>query len=136
MGALSGKLKSQVLAQRPTLATITVDDEKVKVGTKPLTANDFAVVNEALALGKNGKKVPYVPFQQDPTDFVGQVSMIIRKTRVVDENGELGDTCFDMADKPDLMLLGVDVISTWFADLFGDQVTQDPAEDIKDAEGN
>lgn len=132
MGILSSALQREVENQTDLTAEITLGGEKYKVGSKPLTPSDFSYVNKYVAEEAKRMKMGFVPFQQDPTNFIGMVMMIIRKTRMMDGD-ELGDLAFAVADKPWLMKMGVDVISGIFADLFGSQVTVSD-EDEDDAE--
>lgn len=125
MSILGAALRKEVDGQAALTATFDIGGEKHKVGSKPITPADFEVINK----GRN------VPFQQDPTQFDGQVLLLIRKTRLCDDEGVISDDkVFDMKDKPVLMRLPVEKVSTMFTDLFGSQFDTDEDEITDDGE--
>lgn len=133
MGILSQALNAEVDNQTDLTAEFKLGDQAFKVGSKPLTPADFDHVNSAVAQASAKMKIGYVPFQQDPTNFTGQVTLLIRKTRLLDDDGALtDDKAFDIKDKPMLMRLGADKVSDMFTDLFKDQITT--SVDDEDAE--
>ena len=139
MGILSQALNAEVDNQTDLTAEFKLNDQVFKVGSKPLTPADFDHVNSVVAQASTKMKIGYVPFQQDPTNFTGQVALLIRKTRLLDDDGGLtDDKAFDLKDKPMLMRLGADKISDMFADLFKDQITTsvDDEESEEDAAKN
>lgn len=136
MGILSSALKVEVENQTDYTAEIELGGEKFKVGTKPLTPADFDFVNSYLAKDAKKAAVPFVPFQQDPTNFTGQVMLMIRKTRETDDDGNLGDKAFTAGDKPMLMRLGADKVATIFMALFNSMLNVDDEEADEDAAKN
>lgn len=135
MGALSSQIKDG-LDQQPILTAefrIPGQAVRAKVGATRMNANDFAHVNAKLAA--RSRRGNAVSFQNDPTDFEGQIYMLIRKVHVM-EGEELGDPAFDVTDKASLMQYGVDVIAEWFADLFSGQIEENMDEQIEGAKGN
>jgi hypothetical protein len=126
MSILSQALQSELDATPALTATFELGGKPFKVGSRPLTAADFSAVNKTLPTN----------LQADPTQFDGQIDMLIRKTYIVDEEGELsGDKAFDKADKPTLKRLRVDVLSGMFRDLFGDQIGDDLYDEDGDGDG-
>lgn len=133
MSILSQALETE-LSETPALtAEFELGGKKFNVGARPLTPSDFAAVN---------KKLP-VNLQADPTQFEGQVDMLIRKTVILDgEGGLTDDKAFSAADRPKLMRLKVDKVSVMFRDLFGDQISDDLYNEaageakVDDAKGN
>tara|TARA_Y100000310_G_scaffold115431_2_gene113974 strand:- start:1426 stop:1830 length:405 start_codon:yes stop_codon:yes gene_type:complete len=134
MSILSQALETE-LSEAPSLsAEFILGGQTFKVGARPLTPLDFAAVN---------KKLP-VNFQVDPTQFEGQVDMLIRKTIMLDGEGGLTDEkAFSVADRSKLMRMKVDKVSEMFRDLFGDQIGDDLYDEnaageakVDDAKGN
>lgn len=116
MSILSQALQSEVDNTAHLTAEFNLGGKVFKVGSRPLTTADFSAVNKTLP----------VNFQSDPTQFEGQIDLLIRKTRMLDEHGDLtDDKAFGIADRPMLKRLKVDLISGMFRDLFGDQVSDD-----------
>ena len=126
MGALTKALDAEIAGQSFSTATLTVGKDDHLLGARPLTPADFAMVNSKIKSSVN--------FQTDPTDFDGQIEMIVRKSHLV-ENDELGDKAFDRGDVAKLRRIGVEKISRLFADLFSTQVEMDD-EDEASAAGN
>lgn len=133
MSVLSQALQSE-LDNSPTLtAKFKLGGKVFDVGSRPLTASDFSAVNKSLP----------VNLQSDPTQFDGQIDMLIRKTHLLDGEGELStDKAFTVADRPRLRRLKVDLVSEMFRDLFGDQIGDDLYDEdaagakVDDAKGN
>lgn len=114
MSILSQALRTEIDEAENLTATFKLGGQEIPVAARPLTSSDFAAVN---------KNLP-VNFQADPTQFEGQVDLLIRKTCIVDNEGEMTDEkAFTKADRPHLMRLKVDILSGMFRDLFGDQVS-------------
>lgn len=122
MSVLSAALKAEVANAPTSTAVFELGGQSFNVGAKPLTAADFEAVNKSLP----------VQFQQDPTQFSGQVDMLIRKTRTVDDEGMMtGEKAFSAADRAELRRLDVTKVAGMFADLFGDQlVAADDEEEV------
>lgn len=137
MGILSSALNTEVEDQAELTANFKLGTKTFKVGARPLTPADFDHVNSQIAQAAGKLKIGYVPFQQDPTNFTGQVALLIRKTFTLDDEGGLTeDRAFGVADKPVLMRLGAHKVSDMFTDLFKDQITVDDADAEEDAKGN
>lgn len=116
MSILSQALDDE-LSETPFLtAEFELGGETHGVGARPLTPADFMAVN---------KRLP-VNLQADPTQFDGQIDMLIRKTLMLDgEGGLTDDKAFSVADRPKMMRMKVEVIAGMFRDLFGDQISDD-----------
>jgi hypothetical protein len=126
-GVLTEALKAHIDGHAVATTVFKIGETSVKVGCKPLTPADFNFVNSKLARDAKGRS--FTPFQQDPTNFDGQIAMLVRKCRVVDEDGNIGEKAFTMNDANLLGMMGVEIVSKWFADLFGPQLSIDPDED-------
>lgn len=123
---LSQALQSE-LDNAPVLtATFVLGGHSFNVGSKPLTSADFTQINKGLR----------VSFQTDPTQFDGQINMLILKTRIVDDEGNLGEKAFSVADRPKLQRTSVEKVSTMFQDLFGSQLTLDDEADGEEGDGD
>lgn len=128
MSILSNAIKAELADREILTADFKIGGQTTEVAAYPLSPADFIAVN----------KVCERPFQTDPTQFEGQVEMLIRKTRMRDvETGNATENkAFDIADRPSMMLMGVDVISGMFAELFKDQVTPDEEGEEVTPKGN
>ena len=125
VSAISAALSKQVENQEPNIATVTLGGSEFKIGASPMSAADFSKVNSMLAKDAEGQSTPYAPFQNNPSNFSGQVLMIIRKAKLVVDDELSSDKAFTIADKANLMLMDVSMIANIFADLFGDQLSED-----------
>lgn len=120
---LSQALRDEVADAGFSTATFQLGGKEYKVGSKPVTAMDFQVVNKTLP----------VDLQQNPLQFMGQIDMLIRKTRMVDDEGDLSDNkAFDLKDKQYLQSLGAVKITEMFGKLFKDQFDMTEPGDIYD----
>lgn len=126
---MAGSILSKALAEEVSSREIATasfklgSGEPIAVGAYPLTPADFEAVNRKLK----------VTFQNDPTQFGAQVDMLIRKTRLIDPEGGLTDEkAFSLADRPLLMRLGVEKVSSMFFDLFEAQLNVDNGGDEDD----
>lgn len=111
---LSQALRSELDNTPHLKAVFKLGGQSIPVGANPLTAADFQAVNNKLPTS----------LQNDPTQFFGQIDMLVRKTILLDDEGCLTDEkAFDAKDIPSLKRLKVDLISTMFTDMFGDQIS-------------
>lgn len=125
MGFLSKALASEVSNQPTSTCKFSIGGQTVDVGSTSLTPSDFDYVNSEVSKAASRLKMGYVSFQNDPTNFTGQVALLIRKARVVTD-GEITDQkVFGLDDKAMLMRLGVEKVATMFRDLFSDQINED-----------
>lgn len=137
MGILSSALNAEVEEQAELSAEFKLGGKTFKVGSRPLTATDLDHANSQIAQAAQRLKIGYVPFQQDPTNFTGQVAILIRKTYMLDDEGVMtSDRAFSVSDKPVLMRAGIDKVSEMFADLFKDQVQMEDEGDVETLKGN
>lgn len=116
MSILSQALQTELDNTPALTAEFVLGGKTVPVGSRPLTAADFSAINKSLP----------VNLQADPTQFDGQIDMLIRKTHILDPEGDLSDEkAFSVKDKPNLKRLKVDLVSAMFRDLYGDQISDD-----------
>lgn len=128
MSILSQALQSELDTAPILTAEFELGGQTFKVGCRPMTAADFTMVNKGLP----------VSLQNDPTQFDGQIEMIIRKARMLDDDGGLTtEKAFTVADKANLRRVRVDLIAEMFSALFGEQISADEEDDkIEEAKGN
>ena len=121
MSILSNAIQQELDDREILTADFKLGGGTHQVASYPLSPADFIAIN---------KKLP-TPFQQDPTQFEGQIDMLIRKVRQRDPEtgGATEQRMFDTADRARLLVLGVDKISGMFSDLFKDQITANEDEE-------
>lgn len=132
---LSKALQDELSATPDLTAVFELGGQKIPVGAKPLSPADFAAVNKGLP----------VSLQTDPTQFQGQINMLIRKTRLLTAEGDLSDDkALSVKDRPILERMDVSKVSGMFYDLFGPQLSDDlydedgdgPKDEVDEAKGN
>lgn len=138
MGILSSALDAAIADQDTLITDIEIGGKKLKIGSKPLTPADFSAANSAVSEEARKSKTQYMPFQQDPTNFAGQIALLIRKARVVEDDELTDQKVFDATDLPRLRRLGVGPIADMFTGLFKDAISfdDDDEDGQEDTKGN
>jgi hypothetical protein len=114
MGMFTEELKRHVSAIPMTSASMEIEGVVRHFVAKPLTAQDMVSIKRA-----------HPDFGMNPS-LEGMIDLIILKTRSADDETT---KVFDKADKPFLMLFGMDAIGQLFGDLFGSQMRANDSEE-------